>query len=112
MNIDTVTPALHNAVTPREGPLPDRQVLRRPSSTDLSWRRGTATPTTSEVEQPSSKLLRDAVREAGLFQRSVLGHLDHKGWLDRVQADGQRLIDLLAEIGFVPSEEGPLKQNR
>ena len=50
------------------------------------------------------RLLRDAVREAGLFQRSVLGHLDHKEWQDRVRADGQRLMDLLAEIGFQPSE--------
>lgn len=51
----------------------------------------------------TARLLRDAVREAGLFQRSVLGHLDHKEWRDRVRADGQRLVDLLAQIGFQPS---------
>lgn len=59
-----------------------------------------------EVAELSPTLLRDAVREAGLFQRSVLGHLDHKEWRDRVRADGQRLIDLLAEIGFRPSRQG------
>ncbi|PNU05618.1 hypothetical protein [Novosphingobium guangzhouense] len=58
-----------------------------------------------ETDALSARLLRDAVREAGLFQRSVLGHLDHKEWRDRVFADGQRLIDLLATIGFRPSDQ-------
>lgn len=58
-----------------------------------------------ETDALSARLLRDAVREAGLFQRSVLGHLDHKEWRDRVCADGQRLIDLLSKIGFQPSEQ-------
>ncbi|MEE4451634.1 hypothetical protein [Novosphingobium resinovorum] len=53
----------------------------------------------------SARMLRDAVREAGLFQRSVLGHLDHQEWRDRVRADGQRLIDLLSEIGFRPTRQ-------
>jgi hypothetical protein len=39
----------------------------------------------------------------------VLGHLDHKEWRDRVRADGQRLMDLLAEIGFRPSERAARK---
>jgi hypothetical protein len=51
------------------------------------------------------RLLRDAAREAGLFQRSVLGHLDHEAWVNRVRADGQRLADLLWEMGFSPSAE-------
>ncbi|KMS52949.1 hypothetical protein V474_25310 [Novosphingobium barchaimii LL02] len=49
-------------------------------------------------------LLRDTARTAGMFQRSVLGHMDHKEWLGRVRADGQRLMDLLSEMGFNPSE--------
>jgi len=49
-------------------------------------------------------VLRDAARTAGMFQRSVLGHLDHKEWLGRVRADGQKLIDLLTEMGFTPGE--------
>jgi hypothetical protein len=62
-----------------------------------------AEPKPVEAEVLNARLLRDAVREAGLFQRSVLGHLDHKEWRDRVRLDGQRLIDLLSEIGFTPS---------
>ncbi len=62
-----------------------------------------AEPKPVEADALNARLLRDAVREAGLFQRSVLGHLDHKEWRDRVRMDGQRLIDLLAEIGFSPS---------
>lgn len=55
----------------------------------------------------SPHLLRDTARAAGMFQRSVLGHLDHKEWLGRVRADGQRLMDLLSEMGFTPSEPRP-----
>ncbi|MEZ0133250.1 MULTISPECIES: hypothetical protein [Novosphingobium] len=64
---------------------------------------------TVDADAVPAALLRDAVREAGLFQRSVLGHLDHKEWRDRVRADGQRLMDLLAEIGFRPSERAARK---
>jgi len=52
----------------------------------------------------STALLRAAAREAGLFQRSVLGHLDHHDWSNRVHADAQRLTDLLQDMGFRPSE--------
>lgn len=67
-------------------------------------------PANLDADVASARLLRDAVREAGLFQRSVLGHLDHKEWRDRVRMDGQRLVDLLAEIGFRPSER-PLRKS-
>lgn len=56
----------------------------------------------SETASHSPRLLREAAREAGLFQRSVMGHLDHEGWSSRVLADGQRLADLLSEMGFSP----------
>ncbi|MYL98244.1 hypothetical protein GR702_10750 [Novosphingobium sp. FGD1] len=50
-------------------------------------------------------LLLEATRTAGMFQRSALGHLDHHAWLDRVQSDGQRLIDVLSQMGFRPKVE-------
>lgn len=53
-------------------------------------------------------LLLEATRTAGMFQRSALGHLDHHAWLDRVQSDGQRLIDVLTQMGFrARSERAP-----
>lgn len=52
----------------------------------------------------SAKMLQNATREAGAFQRSALGHIEHRDWLDRVRADGQRLTDLLREMGFIPTE--------
>lgn len=50
-------------------------------------------------------MLADSVRAAGQFQRSALGHMDHEHWLARVRTDGQKLIDLLAQMGFSPSED-------
>lgn len=57
-----------------------------------------------ERDQPAIpvSLLLEATRTAGMFQRSALGHLDHHAWLDRVQSDGQKLIDVLAQMGFHP----------
>jgi hypothetical protein len=48
-----------------------------------------------ERDQPAIpvSLLLEATRTAGMFQRS---------WLDRVQSDGQKLIDVLAQMGFHP----------
>jgi hypothetical protein len=60
---------------------------------------------TETADAPSTLLLRTAAREAGLFQRSVLGHLDHHDWLNRVRNDGQRLTDLLRDMGFIPSDD-------
>jgi hypothetical protein len=48
-------------------------------------------------------VLLEATRAAGAFQRSALGHLDHHEWSDRVRSDGQRLINVLTEIGFQPA---------
>ncbi|WP_404482099.1 hypothetical protein [Novosphingobium sp. BL-52-GroH] len=101
MEFDTVNRAPRAIPTSLDGTAPPSPglPLRAVDATPTLRRRSSVAP-----ERPSALLLRDAVREAGLFQRSVLGHLDHNGWVDRVQADGQRLIDLLAEIGFVPSD--------
>lgn len=51
------------------------------------------------------RLLGDSVRAAGQFQRSALGHIDHEHWLERLRADGQRLVDLLTQMGFSPSTD-------
>ncbi|MFK4871836.1 hypothetical protein [Novosphingobium sp. ZW T3_23] len=51
------------------------------------------------------RLLGDSVRAAGQFQRSALGHMDHENWLERVLDDGQRLVDLLVQMGFTPSAD-------
>ncbi|GEM_PF-2705259 len=51
------------------------------------------------------RLLAEAVRAAGQFQRSALGHMDHENWLDRVKSDGQRLADLLKQMGFTPNTD-------
>ncbi|WP_134095512.1 hypothetical protein [Novosphingobium sp. PhB55] len=51
-------------------------------------------------------LLGDSVRAAGQFQRSALGHMDHENWIERVRADGQRLMDLLSQMGFSPNSSG------
>jgi hypothetical protein len=59
---------------------------------------------TEEAQLLSVRLLREAAGGAGSFQRSVVGHLDHGDWLNRVRADGQRLIDLLSEMGFHPNQ--------
>jgi hypothetical protein len=64
-------------------------------------------PATGNADALANGLLRDAAREAGLFQRSALGHLDHKDWSNRVRADGQRLIDLLRDMGFSPTDNNP-----
>lgn len=60
-------------------------------------------PSGKRAEAIPAPLLLEATRVAGMFQRSVLGHLDHHEWLDRVGKDGQRLIDVLAQMGFVPA---------
>lgn len=52
-----------------------------------------------------ARLLIEATRYAGMFQRSTLGHLDHHSWFDRVQNDGQRLIDVLTRMGFRPNRD-------
>jgi hypothetical protein len=62
-------------------------------------------PMTEEAQLLSIRLLREVAGSAGSFQRSVVGHLDHGDWLNRVRTDGQRLIDLLSEMGFNPSPE-------
>ena len=51
----------------------------------------------------SSSLLLEAARDAGTFQRSALGHLEHPEWLARLRADGRRLADVLLAMGFVAS---------
>lgn len=86
----------------------------RPSLKDkvLAKERSTQAPRTPPckmVPDPdlSGKLLKEAAREAGLFQRSVLGLMDHKDWTNRVSADGQRLVDLLHDMGFMPSDDRP-----
>lgn len=62
-----------------------------------------------DADAAANRLLRDAAREAGLFQRSALGHLDHKDWSNRVRADGQRLVNLLRDMGFSPTDSGTAK---
>lgn len=66
-------------------------------------------PVAVDADAAANHLLRDAAREAGLFQRSALGHLDHKDWSNRVRADGQRLINLLCDMGFSPSDTSGAK---
>jgi hypothetical protein len=85
---------------------PDISVVRE----DLRERpRAARRQVIADADSLANGLLRDAAREAGLFQRSALGHLDHKDWSNRVRADGQRLIDLLRDMGFSPSDAGNAK---
>lgn len=60
---------------------------------------------TERAKQISPAQVREASRAAGQFQRSALGHLNHQGWSDRMRCDGQRLMDLLIEMGFTPGGE-------
>lgn len=85
-------------------PLPDTAIKPRPFPPRREHRAGLR-PLTEEAQLLSIRLLREASGAAGSFQRSVVGHVDHGDWLNRVRADGQRLIDLLYEMGFNPSVE-------
>lgn len=103
VDIDTMNRTRRETLLPREDvPVKERGAVpldaARPSG--IAARRAIG----ADAELFSGPLLRNAAREAGLFQRSVLGHLDHKDWVNRVRADGQHLIDLLSEMGFSPSD--------
>ena len=65
-------------------------------------------PGQSRAQMPRSLLL-EATRVAGAFQRSALGHLDHHEWADRVETDGQRLINVLVKMGFKPARRDTIK---
>ncbi|WP_156370316.1 hypothetical protein [Novosphingobium sp. Leaf2] len=84
----------------------DRAALAAVSA-PVNTARSTTTPNRLVDMEISTGLLRSAACEAGLFQRSALGHLDHKTWMSRVMADGQRLTDLLWEMGFTPATSEP-----
>jgi hypothetical protein len=80
---------------------PAEGVLTQPIGSAQGGQAGTAIPV---------GLLLDATRTAGMFQRSALGHLDHHAWLDRVQSDGQKLMDVLSQMGFRPRTDRPVKR--
>lgn len=52
------------------------------------------------------ELLLQATHSARSFQRSALGYLDHPGWQERVRADAENLVDVLAAMGFLARVSG------
>lgn len=88
----------------------DRATARHVSSPLTTKHTANAVNRLADMEF-SAGLLRSAACEAGLFQRSALGHLDHKTWMSRVMADGQRLTDLLWEMGFTPATAEPHRKD-
>lgn len=53
-----------------------------------------------------SELLLQAAHSARSFQRSALGYHDHPGWLERVRADAENLVDVLTAMGFLAQVSG------
>lgn len=99
-----------NVDTFKVGPVKTGMIEQTGERDSLAKRRDVTAGFTSAVSRfeqaepqiPRSVLL-EATRAAGAFQRSALGYLDHHEWSDRVRSDGQRLINVLTEIGFQPA---------